>query len=77
MAINGTIATIDISPNASCMTLAFALPEASQTPIINGNKKLAVNGPEITPPLSKAIAVNIYGEKNVRASATAYPGIKI
>ena len=36
---------------------------------------MAVIGPDATPPESNAIAVNIFGTKNERISAAAYPGI--
>ena len=42
----------------------------------NESRKVAVIGPDATPPESNAIAVNIFGTKNDKISATAYPGIK-
>ena len=41
----------------------------------NGNKNVAVIGPDATPPESKAIAVNILGTKKDNPNATTYPGI--
>ena len=41
----------------------------------SGSRKVAVIGPDATPPESNAIAVKIFGTKNVSSSAIAYPGI--
>ena len=57
--------------NASVTTFP---PSASHAPIENGSKNVAVIGPDATPPESNAIAVNIFGTKNVNPRATAYPG---
>ena len=73
MVINGIMATIETKPKASVITLLFNLPEASVMPIIRGNKKLAVIGPEVTPPESNAIPVNISGVKKVSPNAIEYP----
>ena len=51
-------------------------PNASQAPIASGNRKVAVIGPEATPPESNAIAVNNFGTKNVSIKAIKYPGTK-
>ena len=40
-------------------------------PIAKESRKVAVIGPEATPPESNAIAVKIFGTKNVRIRATA------
>ena len=48
----------------------------SQAPIANGSKKVAVIGPDATPPESKAMAVNILGEMKVSPNAMTYPGTK-
>ncbi len=56
--IRGVIATIATIPNASVNMLSAEPPFiATQAPIANGKIKLDVNGPEATPPESKAIAV--------------------
>ena len=39
-------------------------------------KKVAVIGPDATPPESNAIAVNIFGTDIVRTNASAYPGTR-
>ena len=39
-----------------------------------GRRKVAVIGPDATPPESNAIAVNIFGTKKDSASAIRYPG---
>ena len=49
-------------------------PSASQAPIAKGSMKVAVMGPEATPPESKAMAVKMGGATKERASATRYPG---
>ena len=44
-------------------------PAAAQAPMENGSKKVAVMGPEATPPESKAMAVNILGTNKVNSNA--------
>ena len=39
-----------------------------------GSRKVAVIGPDATPPESNAIAVNIFGTKKDRQIAMMYPG---
>ncbi len=68
MVISGVMATMAIMPNASVMIFP---PRVWQAPMASGSKKVAVMGPEATPPESNAIAVNIFGTKNVSISATA------
>ena len=41
-----------------------------------GSMKVAVSGPEATPPESKAMAVKVRGTKKLRAMATRYPGMR-
>ena len=71
--ISGVIATIATTPNASVTTFP---PTASHAPCANGSKKVAVIGPDATPPESNAIAVNIFGTDIVRTNASAYPGTR-
>ena len=66
--ISGVIATIATTPNAS---VTIFPPTLTQAPMANGRRKVAVIGPEATPPESNAIAVNIFGTKNERIRATA------
>jgi hypothetical protein len=72
MVISGVIATIDTIPKASVMMFP---PRAPHAPIAKGSRKVAVIGPEATPPESNAIAVKIFGTEKVSKSAIAYPGI--
>ena len=51
---SGIIATMATMPKASVSTLP---PRAILTPIMNCSMKVAVMGPEATPPESKAMAV--------------------
>ena len=60
MVSNGVMATMDTTPKASVTTLP---PSALHAPWANGNKNVAVMGPEATPPESKAMAVKIFGAK--------------
>ena len=69
MVINGVIATIATTPNAS-LTIRSGPPIASQAPIANGSRKVAVIGPDATPPESKAIEVKIFGVKKLSPSAS-------
>ena len=66
------MATIATTPKASTTTFP---PTPLQVPMARGSKKVAVMGPEATPPESKAMAVNSGGEKKVRTAAARYPGI--
>ena len=52
------MATMATTPNASVTTLP---PSISQAPMAKGSRKVAVMGPEATPPESKAMAVKIFG----------------
>ena len=45
-------------------------PMAVHAPMAKGSMKVAVSGPEATPPESKAMAVNVCGTKNAMASAS-------
>ena len=65
--MSGIIATSATRPKASVITLP---PSASQAPVANGSMKVAVSGPEATPPESNAMAVNVRGTKKLNASAT-------
>jgi len=61
--MRGVIATIATTPKASVkMEFAPSLIE-THAPTIKGRIKLEVSGPLATPPESKAIAVNIFGQK--------------
>ena len=66
--MRGVIATMATIPNASVIILP---PTVSHAPIAKESRKVAVIGPEATPPESNAIAVKIFGTKNVRIRATA------
>ena len=55
----GIIATIAIIPKPSKSTLASGV--ISATPWMNAKMKVAVIGPEATPPASKAIPTNSFG----------------
>ena len=48
------MATMATTPNASVTMLP---PTAMQAPCASGSRKVAVMGPEATPPASKAMAV--------------------
>ena len=65
---NGSIATIATTPNASRRTFP---PTAMLAPMTNWSIKVAVMGPEATPPESNAMAVYMSGTKNDRPSASA------
>ena len=52
------MATMATMPKASVSTLP---PSASQAPMAKGSRKVAVMGPEATPPESKAMAVKTLG----------------
>ena len=60
MVSSGVMATMATTPKASVTTLP---PRASQAPMAKGSRKVAVMGPEATPPESKAMAVKIFGTK--------------
>ena len=66
--MSGVMATMAITPKASCTMLP---PAALHAPTAKGSRNVAVMGPEATPPESKAMAVNIFGTKKVRMSASA------
>ena len=66
--ISGVMATIATTPKASFTT---SPPTAVQAPCASGSRKVAVIGPDATPPESNAIAVKIFGTNNVRNSAMA------
>ena len=68
MVISGVIATIATTPKASVIMFP---PATLQAPIANGSRKVAVIGPEATPPESKAIAVKSFGTKKLKISAAA------
>ena len=46
-------------------------PTASQAPCARGRRKVAVIGPEATPPESNAMAVKILGTNRLRIKAMA------
>ena len=66
--ISGIIATSATSPNASVITFP---PSAVHAPIASGSMKVAVRGPDATPPESNAMAVKVRGTKKLRPRATA------
>ena len=66
MVISGVMATMATTPKANVTT---SLPQETLAPIASGSKKVAVMGPDATPPESKAIAVKIGGTKNERTIA--------
>ena len=71
--MSGVMATIATTPKAS-LTILSDPPMASQAPIAKGSRKVAVIGPDATPPESKAMDVNIFGAAKERARASIYPG---
>jgi hypothetical protein len=68
IAIIGVIATIAIIPNPSTNTLAPSI--ASATPPAYAKMKVAVIGPEATPPESKPMPTNNFGTKKDIAKLT-------
>ena len=62
------MATMATTPKAS---VRMSPPTASQAPMAKGRRKVAVMGPEATPPESKATAVKMRGTKKLKASARA------
>ncbi len=68
---SGVIATRATTPKASSRTLP---PRAWQAPIAKGSRKVAVMGPEATPPESNAMAVKMCGVTKARPHAMRYPG---
>ena len=66
MVIKGVIATMATTPNAS---FTMSPPTAMQAPWARGRRKVAVMGPEATPPESKAMAVKIFGTTRDRLKA--------
>ena len=56
------------TPKASVSTLP---PTAWQAPIAKASRKVAVMGPEATPPESKAMAVKTLGTRKLRPRAMA------
>ena len=67
------MATMATTPKAS-LTILSGPPMASQAPMAKGSRKVAVIGPDATPPESKAMDVNILGDAKDSARAAAYPG---
>ena len=66
--MSGIIATSETRPKASVSTFP---PTASQAPMAKGSMKVAVMGPEATPPESKAMAVKMGGTKKLMPRANA------
>ncbi len=66
--IRGVMATMATIPKAS---VTIFPPKASQAPIAKGRRKVAVMGPEATPPESKAMDVKIGGTTKERPRARA------
>ena len=69
--IRGVMATMATIPKASVRRFP---PTTSQAPIASGRRKVAVMGPEATPPESKAMEVKMDGTTKERPSAITYPG---
>ena len=67
MVIRGVMATMATTPKAS---VKMSRPRAPQAPMVRGSRKVAVMGPEATPPESKAMAVNILGTNRVSSRAS-------
>ena len=61
------MATMATQPKASVSTLP---PTAWQAPMAKGSRKVAVIGPEATPPESKAMAVKTLGTRKDSPRAT-------
>ena len=68
MAIKGVMATMATTPKAS---VTIVPPTLTQAPMAKGRRKVAVIGPEATPPESKAMDVKISGTTKVRAREIA------
>ena len=64
MVTRGVMATMATTPKASVTMLP---PTAVQAPMAKGRRKVAVMGPEATPPESKAMEVKILGTLKERA----------
>ena len=73
MAIKGAVATKAITPNPS---IIGSPPVADDAPKARESTKEAVIGPEATPPESKAIALNMVGQKNNNKRAILKAGIR-
>ena len=56
--MSGVMATMATTPKASVTILP---PTATQAPCASGSRKVAVMGPDATPPASNAMAVNSFG----------------
>ena len=65
MAISGVMATMATTPKASVTTFP---PTARHAPVASGSRKVAVIGPEATPPESNAMAVKMSGTKKLITS---------
>ena len=61
------MATMATMPKAS---VSMFPPRASQAPMARGSRKVAVMGPEATPPESKAMAVKMGGTTKDNPSAS-------
>ena len=68
MIMRGVMATMATMPKASVRILP---PRASQAPMHSGRRKVAVMGPEATPPESKAMEVKTGGTTKERPRARA------
>ena len=66
--MRGIIATSVTRPKASVMMLLPGI--AWQAPMAKGSMKVAVRGPEATPPESKAMAVKVGGTNSASTRAT-------
>lgn len=66
MVISGVMATMATIPKASVIKLP---PRALHAPMAKGSRKVAVMGPDATPPESNAMAVKILGTKKVITNA--------
>ena len=66
MVMSGIMAIMAMTPKASVMGLP---PRACEAPRVKARMKVEAMGPEATPPESKAMAVNICGQKRVSPRA--------
>ena len=66
MVMRGIMAIMAMTPKASVMGLP---PRAEDAPRVKARIKVDAMGPEATPPESKAMAVNMFGQKRVSPNA--------
>ena len=73
MEMSGVMATIATMPKASVRMFP---PRAVVTPMLSASRKVAVMGPDATPPESNAIEEKTSSVKKVRSRATNYPPVR-